>query len=284
MIRSAFSLRQRSEEAIADVPSLRMTAERLAASINSGEHALHKSGGHEKFWQFREYNEIDRPQDIDWRQSAKTDHIFVREKERHIPQSAVIWCNRSQSMDFQSHLAQVSKRQAAQLLSLALAILLTRGDEQIGFLDAMRSGRSDATLDRFAHILFEAGEALPLAQAASNSHLIFCSDFLEPIEAIEACFARYAARHRRALIVQILDPAEVTLPYSGHVVFDGGQDMREKVDNVSAIRAAYQARVEAHRKALSDLCADYGWSYVFHRTDEPPETALFNIWEILNCK
>ena len=53
----------------------------------------------------------------------------------------------------------------------------------------------------------------PRASAASPSALLF-SDFLEPIEDTVARFQQIASQGVRGHLVQILDPAEETLPYS----------------------------------------------------------------------
>lgn len=282
---SPFKLRSHAEDSISDLPALRAAAETLAANVMQGAHAQKKAGGHEKFWQFREYQDSDRPQDIDWRQSARGDHIYVREKELQTPQSTYIWCNRSASMDFQSHIAQRSKADAAKILSLASAILLQREEEQVGFLGGGRSGRSEAALDRIGQQLFEnAEDMLPSADAAKNSRLLLCSDFLQPLEEIEAGFTAYGARHGTALLVQVLDPAELELPYSGHMVFEGMNGAHEKIDNVSGIRSAYKTRIQAHLNGLRALCDDLGWHIIVHRTDMPLDITMFDIWEQLQAQ
>lgn len=281
---SPFTLRTQAEDAVFDLPSLRSAAEKLAANVVQGTHAQKKSGGHEKFWQFRDYQESDRPQDIDWRQSAKTDHVYVREKELQTPQSAYVWCQRGAGMDFKSGDALHSKSEAAQVLSLAGAILLQRGDEQVGFLGAEQSGRSEATLERIGRKAFEpSDETFPEASAAKNSTLLFFGDFLQSIDEIEAGFLPYGGRHMGSMVVQVLDPAEIELPYSGHVVFEGTRDIRNKVDNVSGVRAAYQERIQAHLHSVKDFCSVQGWHYILHRTDMPIETTMLGIWEALGA-
>lgn len=277
-------LRSRAEEAASDLPSLRMAAEKLADSITQGAHARKKTGGHEEFWQFRTYQDGDRPQDIDWRMSARGDPVFVKEKELQNPQSTFIWCHRGASMDFASSDALRTKLETAQLLSLASAIVLQRAEEQIGFLGQGRASRSDLTLDRVAQQLMESGHDAPLPEtsAPKNSTLILCGDFLETLEDINARFESCAAHAPRGIVVQTLDPAEITLPYSGHVVFEditGGA--QQKIDNVSSIREDYQARMKAHIEGVAAICAAHNWAHILHRTDTATEDTLLMIWEHL---
>ncbi len=282
---SPFTLRESAEHALLDVPALRAAAERIAVNMMQGGHAQRKSGGHEKFWQYREYQEGDRPQDIDWRQSAKTDHVYVREKELQTPQSYHFWCNRSKSMGFQSERALHSKSQAAQILCLALALLLERGDEQVGFLEETRASRSDAALNKIAaRLLAHSDDELPHGKASSNAQIILCGDFLCAPDAVGKSLDRFTARSSGGLLIQVLDPAELELPYSGHVVFEGLGHAQHRIDNVTAIRGEYQARIQAHLTGIQKLCADHGWHYHLHRTDMPLEVSLMDIWDTLEVR
>lgn len=273
-------LRQNAQDSIADLPALKNAAAQVAAHILHGAHGQKKSGGHEKFWQFREYSEADRPQDIDWRQSAKTDHVYVREKELQTPQSIYFWANRSESMDFKSEGALHSKQEAAQILSLALAMLFQRGDERIGVLGQSRVGNSEDALDRVGRALLENGSAVhPKGNIPSKSTLVLCSDFLEPIEEIEASLAPFTSKNTHGIVLHILDPAERDLPYNGHLVFEDQQNSQHKIDNVASIRLAYQEKIGVHIKAIENLCASYGWTYVLHITDISLEDTLTHIWE-----
>ncbi len=84
----------------------------------------------ENFWQFRRYASHDSAGAIDWRQSAKSQHIFVREREWEAAQTVWFWRDASANMAFKS--GTVSKRTRADLLLLALASLLVRGGEAGG--------------------------------------------------------------------------------------------------------------------------------------------------------
>src|SRR5690606_29053792 len=100
----------------------------------------------EKFWQFREYTPQDRPQDIDWRQSAKTDNVFIRQKERQLPQTALFWASGAESMKFKTA-PNPEKSEAAQVITLALAILMTHAGERVGMIGEHAAGRSEASLE-----------------------------------------------------------------------------------------------------------------------------------------
>src|SRR6202789_4681796 len=130
---TGFSLLQHEADGVgAGLPPLVVAADRLAASVSLGVHGRRRAGIGESFWQFRRYANHDSSSAIDWRQSAKSQHIFVREREWEAAQTVWFWRDASANMDFKS--GAVSKRARADLLLLALAALLVRGGERVGFL------------------------------------------------------------------------------------------------------------------------------------------------------
>src|SRR3954471_21247748 len=98
-----------------------VAAQHLAASVSLGVHGRRRSGMGESFWQFRRYATTDSHTRIDWRQSAKSQHLFVREREWEAAHTVWFWRDGDAGMDFQS--GAVTKRARAELLLLALAAL-----------------------------------------------------------------------------------------------------------------------------------------------------------------
>lgn len=276
-IQKALNLRNRAETAAADLPELMMRAEQAANNIVHGIHAQRKSGGSEKFWQFREYMPGDRPQDIDWRQSAKTQRVFIRQKEWHNTQDNILWCSRYDGMDFGK------KAEHAKTLTLALSILMTHAGERVALMNGDAAGRSEKALENIAHDLCSAKDDVPLPlptkRIADNSSLILIGDFLSDIDDIKNSFDALAGRSENAALIQVLTPEELDLPYNGRVVFEnmsgGGQ---ENVQHVDSIRTQYQERIQRHIKSLEHLCKDYGWHYALHTTDTKPSETLQTLW------
>src|SRR5271157_6489618 len=121
------ALRDRAEQAAAVLPPLLVAAERVAATVAQGVHGRRRVGQGETFWQFRQYEPGDSAQRIDWRESAKSQRLYVRETEWEAAQSVWLWRDASPSMDYASSPGTPTKRQRADLLLVALAALLVRG-------------------------------------------------------------------------------------------------------------------------------------------------------------
>lgn len=281
-------LRRKAEDAASALPALMIKAERAAQNIFHGEHAQRKSGAGEKFWQFREYTPQDRPQDIDWRQSGKTDRVFIRQKERQLPQTALFWTCTHESMNFSSSTKIPKKSEAANVLTLALGLLMTHGGERVGMLGTPQTGRSETSLENIGNFLLNptTQEALPLAgpgKSLKNSMLVLVGDFLNPLEEIEATLENLAAQASGGFVIQILDPAEIDLPWDGRVIFeDGAQAQREIIQNVSSIRAAYKQRIENHTKEVKRVSNECGWNYIFHVTNKDYQETLMDVWTAMN--
>ena len=84
-------LHHRAEELSAHLPPLLVAAERVAATVSQGVHGRRRVGQGETFWQFRRYEFGDSTQLIDWRQSAKSQPLYVRETEWEAAQSVWLW-------------------------------------------------------------------------------------------------------------------------------------------------------------------------------------------------
>jgi len=74
-------LRDRAEQVAATLPPLLVAAERVAMTVARGVHGRRRVGQGETFWQFRQYQPGDAASRIDWRKSAKSERLYVRETE-----------------------------------------------------------------------------------------------------------------------------------------------------------------------------------------------------------
>lgn len=283
------SLRGQAQQASESLPALRAAAEKAVASVLHGEHGQSKPGSGEKFWQYREYVQGDRPQDIDWKQTAKTESVFIKQKEWQTTQSVIFWCCQNGSMHFQSSAKYKSKSDHARILTLALALLMTKAGEQVGTFGGRKVGRSQNALeDLEIKLTQDIRSTAPLADynfynLPQHATFIQIGDFLEPLEDIEKNFKQFSGQSSGGLVIQVLDPAEINLPYNGRVLFQdmGGTAQKQQIDNVASIRASYKKRIEEHNEALHQICKQQGWHYYLHRTDKDIADSLANIWSLL---
>ena len=251
-----------------------------------GVHGRRRVGQGDSFWQFRPFVVGDTIARIDWRQSAKSGRPaphgwFVRETEWEAAQTACLWRDSSPSMRWHSRLVSVEKRERAGLLLLALAALLLRGGERVMLIapdERPVSGR--VGLDRLAAALDgltdgEVGAEVglpPRVKLPRHASVVLIGDFLAPLDEIQAEIGRLSAIPVTGTMLQVLDPAEVDLPYSGRIRFRGVEhDGDTLIPRVESVRSAYAARLKAQQADLASICGAAGFSFATHRTDQPPE-------------
>ena len=281
-------LRDRAEQAAAALPPLLVAAERVASTVAQGVHGRRRVGQGETFWQFRQYEPGDAATRIDWRESAKSQRLYVRETEWEAAQSVWLWRDPSPSMDYSSagYIAGgewPTKRDRAELILVALASLLVRGGERLTLLGsgvAPMTGR--VALSRLVQLI----ERSPEGTAASAGmpafeplprmgQLVLIGDFLAPLERINAAVGQFAGAGLKGHLLQIADPAEEDLPFAGRVRFEGVEEPDELViSRVETVREDYARRFREHREALADIARAVGWTIGYHRTDRAPHLAL----------
>ncbi len=286
-------LRDRAELAAAVLPPLLVAAERVAVTVAQGVHGRRRVGQGETFWQFRQYEPGDAATRIDWRESAKSQRLYVRETEWEAAQSVWLWRDASASMDYSSvgyvpGAEWPTKRDRAELLLVALASLLIRGGERLTMLGsgmAPMSGR--IALSRVVELIGRDqgdAESLPVFEPLPRAaQLVLVGDFLSPPDAVNNALARFAAGGLKGHLLQVVDPAEEDLPFDGRVRFEGIEERDQVViSRVESVREAYSERFRRHREGLAAIAAALGWSFGFHRTDRPPHLALLALYAALS--
>jgi uncharacterized protein (DUF58 family) len=268
----------------ARMPALLVDAQRIAQTVAHGTHGRRRAGPGETFWQFRHYDQNDSVTFIDWRRSAGSDNLYVREREWEAAHTVWFWIDLSPSMRFRSSLAKVSKESRAVVLALALADLLARGGERVGLMGGQPFiGRAAAR--RMAAILMgDTGEASlpPNARLRRFSECLLFGDFLEPIADMAARFEEIAAQGVRGHLIEILDPAEETLPYAGRTEFAASEGRDRMIaGRAESLREDYQERIKRHRTDLIEMTRRLGWSFLVHHTDRPPEEAVLSVYSRL---
>jgi uncharacterized protein (DUF58 family) len=257
------------------LPDLQVEALRIANTVAHGIHGRRRAGPGETFWQFRQFQSNDSATLIDWRRSASSDHLYVREREWEAAHTIWLWPDLSPSMAFRSDLSATTKRDRALVLTLALAELLVRGGERVGILGLTRPTASRRASTRLAEALamnakseILASSLPPPERVGRFSGAILISDFLDPVDDLVARFKAIAGDQVGGHLIQVLDPAEETLPYEGRAEFLGLEgDDRWLAERAESLREAYQRRLQAQREAVRAAARSLGWSFLVHHTD-----------------
>ena len=261
------------------MPRLILEARRVAATVIHGLHGRRRAGTGENFWQFRRFVSGEPSARVDWRRSARDDHLYVREPEWEAAHTVWIWPDRSPSMVFASALVWETKLDRALVVAFALAEVLVEGGERVGLPGLLRPSATRAIIERMAETIVhdptERASLPPTFAPAPQSEVVVLSDLWSPIDDVRRTLAQLSANGAQGHVVQIVDPAEETFPFSGRVEFIDPEDGHSiTVGRAEAWREEYQARVERHRAEVRAETDRLGWSFIIHRTDRPASELL----------
>ncbi|MCZ0961166.1 DUF58 domain-containing protein [Paracoccus benzoatiresistens] len=287
MTGSPAELRARAQSASAHLPALILSAERLAAMVAPGAHGLRRGGPGEDFWQYRPASQGDTARAIDWRRSARSDSQFVRDREAQTAQAVGLWVSAGQGMAYSGAPDRPTKADRAQLLALALAMVLLRGGEKVGLLgQPARAGRVQA--DRLAQQIVARrpqggdGDAPAADHLRPNQRLVILSDFLDDPSWVDDLLARASGMGVTGVLMQVLDPDEEVFPWTGAVLFRSlSGAFRHDSRDAGGLREAYLARLAERRDWLRRRAEGAGWHWGHHRTDHPPAVALSWLYQVL---
>jgi uncharacterized protein (DUF58 family) len=255
----------------ATLPRLVLEARRIAANVIHGLHGRRRAGAGESFWQYRRFVSGEPSQNVDWRRSARDDHLYVREQEWEAAHTVWLWPDRSPSMAFASKQARDSKLERALIVTFALAELLVAGGERVGIPGLMNPTSSGAVIDKMAQAMLHDDAARlslpPSFVPSALAEIVVLSDFWSPMPEIRAMLAGLSASGAHGTLVQIVDPAEESFPYSGRIEFvepEGG-------GVITAGRAEkwagdYVARVALHRDEIRHETNKLDWLFSTHTT------------------
>jgi len=286
--RAVSNLRERAELLADRLPPLLVAAERVAMTVAQGGHGRRRVGVGETFWQFRPYQQGEPTARIDWRQSARSDQLFLRDQEWEAAESVWLWADGSASMDYRSDETLPTKDDRSLLLILALAVLLVRAGERVALLGSgQRPVGGRAGLARICDQLagqVRDGNDLPESQSLpTHARVVMVSDFFTPLDDLKAWLRGFAGMGARGHLLQVIDPAEEDLPFNGRVRFDDVEqtDQWALISNVDTVRSRYQGRFRAHIDGVAEISRSLGLAFGMHRTSSPAEPALLALYNAL---
>src|SRR5437667_672658 len=175
------------------MPRLILEARRIAATVIHGLHGRRRAGRGENFWQYRRFLSGEPARRVDWRRSARDEHLYVREQEWEAAHTIWLWPDRSSSMAFVSSLARDSKLERSLIVAFALAELLVEGGERVGIPGLMNPTASRNIIDKIAQAILHdsaaRGSLPPMFVASALSEVVLLSDFWSPIGEIHQILA-----------------------------------------------------------------------------------------------
>ena len=228
---------------------------------------------------------------IDWKVFARTDdlHIKTFEEERNLTAHIII--DSSASMGFGK---PTSKFDYASMLGVGFAYLAMRENEKFQFStfsDSLEVFQSRRGMSQLASMVFHLNNTKTRGLSkilnamvqykkiiGSRSMLVLISDFLVDID--EAIEALYNLGDNEIKVVQVLDPVEKDLKYSGDFkLIDSETNSVLRTYISPRLRVEYQQMLDEHSAKIEETCNKLGIHFFQITTDTPIFDAFYRVLE-----
>ena len=274
--------------------SIRNLELRARTVVEGFWHGLHRSPYHGfsvEFSEYRPYAPGDDPRYLDWKLVGRTDRYFIKKFEDETNLRAYLLTDTSRSMSFGSR--GVTKLDYARTLAATLAYFLAQQGDATGLLtfdetvrEYLPARHRPGHLRHLMLALERPAEGrstdltAPLRRVAElvrkRGLVVLIGDLLAPAEALAAPLALLTAARHEVIVLQVLDPAELTFDFADPARFVDVETGRDLFIDPALARKNYRAQFDAHLAAIRATCQQLGITQLQLTPPQPLELALFD--------
>ena len=271
----------------------RFDPRRLVEGTLSGAHRSPRQGVSVDFAQHREYVPGDELRHLDWRAYARSERYYIKQFEEDRNLRAWLLLDLSGSMRFRGG-GPRSKGAYGALVAAGLARLMLQQGDAVGlrafhsevctnlppstgaaqlprFLESLKGSRFGAKAS-VGDALWRLGEGL-----GARSVVFLLSDAFDFERSVAEVALRIQGGGHQVVLLQILDPHEISFPYQEMTLFEGLEDELPVTGDPRALASAYREELDRFCEALRLRCFEGGVGYCQLRTDEPLERAFLRL-------
>jgi uncharacterized protein (DUF58 family) len=273
---------------LAKIDSLELLARTVVEGFINGLHRSPNLGASMDFAEHRAYMPGDDLRRIDWRLFGRSDRYFVKEFEADTNTNLLLLLDVSASMGFATK--GISKLQYGKYLASCLGYFSSRQRDRVG-LATFENTIVDYVPPAAKHlpiVLQTIARAKPEGQSNIDAALravaeharrrqivVIISDLYDEPERIVRAVARLRNRGNDLIVLQVLDPAELDLPFDDAANFED-METAEAIPVVpSLLRDQYRTLVQEHTASLRRLMREERIDYGLFNTSQPLDHALF---------
>jgi uncharacterized protein (DUF58 family) len=277
--------------ALARLKNLSLAARHVVEGFFAGMHRSPHRGFSIEFAEHREYVAGMDPRHIDWRVLGRRDKLYIKQYEEEVSLRCYLLVDRSASMGYKSDLAPMTKLEYASYLAASLAYLmvfqhdgvgLTTFDQAVrdqvpprqgpghlriitGCLEKTKAG-GETALSETLHLLAQS--------IKRRSLVVLLSDLFDDTDKLAAAVKHFRHNKHELLVLQVLDPAEVTFPFDDVTRIEDMENAREVTSDPRAFRNAYLEEFAKFLDGVRAGCRSANVDHALARTDQPFELFL----------
>ncbi len=271
-------------ELLQKIGDLELIAREVVEGLRAGSHRSPLKGFSTEFAHHRQYVPGDPIRNIDWRVFGRTERYYTKLYEAETNFDCHLLIDASASMNYAS--GKVSKLEYAKFLSASLAYLVLKQRDSVGLsvFDSEVRGYLPprSTMGILLHIdrMLREAKSVPRTTLSKQLHdvalmmkrrsfVIVISDFFADVDDILSGLNHLRYDGHNVVVMQTLDPYELSFPFNGTWRFDGLEMENPVTTQPERIREDYMASLQQHREALRAGCVASHIDYALVNTSRP---------------
>lgn len=271
-------------EAINKAEMLGIQARQIVEGYMAGEHKSPYRGVAIEFAQHREYVPGDDTRHLDWKVLGRCDRYYIKQYEQETNFVAHLLVDGSESMKYGS--GNVTKFDYAKKVAACLAylILLQRDAVALGIFDtttrsyfpqtdslvkihSLMTLLSDFSPEQTTNV---AGVLHEMARQVKRKGIfILISDCFDDVDELLQGIQHLRFSGSEVILFHVMDPAELTFPFTGRVEFQGLEGTGKLLTRPSELRKSYLREVQRFIDKLKTGCEVNGCNYIQVDTSQP---------------
>lgn len=278
-------------EVLSELRGLQLRARRIMEGLVAGLHKSPFQGFSVEFAEHREYAQGDDFRHIDWRVFGRTDRFYVRTYEQETNFDCYLLVDSSESMQFRSDAAAITKFEYAQLVSTALSWLVLRQRDAAGvavfdedITELLPTSTTPAHLQRLVDALSRA-PCTAASRIGASLHafarrvkrravVIVLSDLFEDAETIAGGLKHLRHAGHDVSLLQIVDPVEEDFPFDSPTLFRGLEHMGDHSVDPRSLARAYREEFAESQRRLRYLCRRHAADHTLVRSTDRVDQAV----------
>ena len=279
--------------ALGRLKNLSLAARRVVEGFFAGQHRSPAKGYSIEFAEHREYTPGVDPRHLDWRVFGRQDKLYVKQYEEETSLRCYLLVDKSASMGYRGNDTRLTKLEYASFLAASLAYLMAHQHDAVGLMtidDQIRdriparqgTGHLQVLMQKLelnkpgnetnlSKTLHELAETLK-----KRALVVVLSDLFDDPTELVAALRHFRHNRSEVIVIQTLDPDEVSFPFDDVTRIEDYENGREVVSDPQAFRKAYLEALDAHIQTIRAGCTSSQIDYALARTDEPFERFLGN--------
>ncbi len=264
--------------------ALGLAARKVVEGYKVGEHRSPLKGFALEFAQHREYAPGEDMRHLDWKMLGRKDKLFVKQYEQDTNYIANIILDASGSMRFASD--TYSKFHYAKVLAACLSYAILQQSDAVSvgmvgndapFLMPYTDARQKLPWIMESLAQAEAGGSSSIGKdlikiapgIKRRSIIIIISDLLNDEDSLFSALPRFQYEKSEVIVLQLLDDAELNLPYDGQIRFEGLEGEEPLTTFPKDFAQAYRSEVSAFCSNMRRRCESCDAHHILVNTSKP---------------